>query len=92
MACWGANDAAQLGNGASVDSDPHPTPQDAAGLTNVVAIELRFQTGFAIDGSAHVWAWGLDDVAQLGHAPGDGDATCRDGPCREAASRLAGLP
>jgi alpha-tubulin suppressor-like RCC1 family protein len=149
VACWGANDAAQLANGASVDTDPHPTPQVAVGLVNVAALEVRYKFGFAIDGASRVhawglasngalgtpaasiacadgacvptpalvpalegavqisssraggvalkndgsvWTWGINDLAQLGHAPGDGDATCKDGPCRELPSRLVGLP
>ena len=149
VACWGGNEAAQLGNGSSVDTDPHPSPQAAFGLANVASLELRYKFGFAIDGASRVrawglasngalgtpaasiacaagtcvpmptlvpalegavqiastraggvalkndgsvWTWGINDLGQLGHAPGDGDATCRDGPCRELPSRLVGLP
>ena len=151
MACWGGNESTQLGNGTSVDNTPHPDPTILSGLTNVVAIEERFLTGFAIDGTANVyawgwssngatgtgnddtavacgigmctpkprlvpalegtvqlastraggiarkrdgtiWVWGINDLGQLGHAPRDGDATCRDGPCRTTPAPLAGLP
>ncbi len=148
VACWGANDSAQLGNGASVDSNAHAIGA-VVGLSNIITIEQHYQTGFAIDGNARVWAWGLssngalgtpatsiacangtcvptatvvpalegsvqiastraggialkkdgsvwtwgiNELGQLGHAPGDGDASCRDGPCRESPSVMRGLP
>jgi alpha-tubulin suppressor-like RCC1 family protein len=147
--CFGGNDSGQLGNGASVDTQPHATPQAVSGLANVVAVAARFATLFAIDGDAHAWAWGLasngalgvaatgiacnsgscvpaptrvpaldgalaiaparfggvalkndgsvvawgiNDLGQLGHMPGDGDTACETGPCRQTPVAIDGLP
>ena len=79
VTCWGANDSAQLGNGASVDPDAHPMPAAVSGLANIVSIEQRFNTGFAIDGAAHVWSWGQSTNGALGVATAS--IACAAGTC-----------
>jgi alpha-tubulin suppressor-like RCC1 family protein len=90
VACWGANDTAQLGNGASVDNDSHVPPVDVAGLADVVAIEARFETAFAIDGRARVWSWGLSTSGASGDGAAGGIA-CAKGTCEPRARVIPAL-
>ena len=84
VACWGANDTAQLGNGASVDTASHPLADDVPGLVDIVAIEGRFETMFAIDGHARVWSWGLSTNGASGDGAPSGIA-CAKGLCEPKA-------
>jgi alpha-tubulin suppressor-like RCC1 family protein len=90
IVCWGANDNAQLGNGTSVDNVPHPDGSPVAGPTSTAFHELRFGTGFAIDGTAKVWAWGLNVNGATGDGAGDGIA-CASGICQPKASIVPAL-
>ncbi len=87
--CWGGNDAAQLGDGETVDSASHPVPQSVVGVSNVVALELRFQTAFAIDGAAHVTAWGFASDGALGTSAAL--VACTPGLCEPLAVRVPAL-
>jgi alpha-tubulin suppressor-like RCC1 family protein len=87
--CWGGNDAALLGNGESVDPASHPQAQQVVGLANVVALEVRFQSGFAIDGDAHVWGWGYSSDGALGLTTSS--VTCSPGYCVPLAVRVPAL-
>jgi alpha-tubulin suppressor-like RCC1 family protein len=89
VSCVGGNDSGQLGNGSSVDAQPHPTPQTVVGLTNVVAIAARFATVYAIDGAGHVWAWGLAINGALGVAASG--VACNAGTCVPSPTRVPAL-
>jgi alpha-tubulin suppressor-like RCC1 family protein len=94
VSCWGGNDAAQLGNGESVDNASHPVPQAVVGVSNVVAIELRYETAFVIDGAAHVFAWGYASDGALGVATPTVACTVQSGTtsfCVPLAVRVPGL-
>jgi alpha-tubulin suppressor-like RCC1 family protein len=84
VACWGANDTAQLGDGESVDTGSHPVPAAVPGLVDIVAVEGRFETMFAIDGHAHVWSWGLSANGASGDGAPSGIA-CAKGLCEPKA-------
>ena len=71
---WGANDAAQLGNGEVSSNVEHLlgslTAHNAAsqviGLTEVVAISSKGINGYALKSDGMVWAWGSNNYGQLG--------------------------
>jgi alpha-tubulin suppressor-like RCC1 family protein len=64
---YGANGSGQLGNG---DTTNQSTAVQVTGLTGIVAIAAGNQTSYALqtDGgsSGIVWAWGRNDLGQLG--------------------------
>jgi alpha-tubulin suppressor-like RCC1 family protein len=62
---WGANTYGQLGDGSLL---PRSTPVKVVGLTNVVAIAApnRGYFAIAIGGDRKVYAWGRNDLTQLG--------------------------
>lgn len=62
---WGDNTHGQLGDGSTL---PRSTPVKVLGLSNVVAIAAP-KTGYfalAIGGDRRVYAWGRNDLTQLG--------------------------
>ncbi|EFC79732.1 regulator of chromosome condensation RCC1 [Parafrankia sp. EUN1f] len=66
---WGLNNVGQLGNGTT-----SPTPSysavpvtDLTGLDDVRAVAGGYTVGFALNSDGTVWAWGLNDVGQLGN-------------------------
>ena len=64
--CWGRNDDAQLGNGASeTDWWPAPVPHRLEGTWTSVAAGQTASAGTQSDGTA--WAWGEGAYGQLGH-------------------------
>ncbi len=69
VACWGRNEAGQLGNGAA-DPDAGsmpatPAPTVVAGLDGVSAIAAGERHACAVR-SGVVWCWGSNDSGQLG--------------------------
>jgi alpha-tubulin suppressor-like RCC1 family protein len=68
---WGANNFAQLGDGARVSAvialPDRPTPRPVVGLTNVVAIAGGGNHSLALRSDNTVWAWGLNGHGQLGN-------------------------
>ena len=65
-ACWGANDAGQLGVAASELPQTTPVP----GLRGVVRISAGAAHTCAVRDDGTVWCWGSNTSGQLG----DGDA------------------
>jgi hypothetical protein len=65
VACWGANDEGELGDGTLLD---HATPSRVDGLENVVEIAVGARHGCAriTDGSVRCWGRGAE--GQLGSA------------------------
>jgi len=66
---WGSNFYGQLGNGTSGGKDISTTPVQISKLTNIniVAIAAGPVTGYALDSSGHVWAWGDGIYGELGN-------------------------
>jgi len=58
----------QLGNGTftTTGNQGIPTPAQITGLTNVIAISAAGDTSLALKSDGTVWAWGDNDVGQLG--------------------------
>ena len=61
---WGSNQFGQLGNGHS--GGHAATPQQVPGLTNVYAVEAGDNFCLVAKTDGTVWAWGRNDVGQLG--------------------------
>ena len=68
VACWGLNDAAQLGRGGGTSPPFDSNPQQIAGSTRYSAVSggFRFTCGIRNDGSGVTDCWGLNDFGQLG--------------------------
>jgi alpha-tubulin suppressor-like RCC1 family protein len=72
---WGANSYGQLGRGGA-DWDDHSTPQPITGLAGIEHIVASGSGySFAIDGEDVVYAWGLNDIGQLGLGYASTDST-----------------
>src|SRR5579871_5005708 len=71
MWAWGENNHGQIGNGSTTPSF-YPTPvSSSTGLSTILHIavggsEVQGGHSLAIDSNNHVWAWGNNDVGQLG--------------------------
>lgn len=63
--CWGANDFAQLGQGAQ-DADPHPTPVTIAGLKDVYWLIGGANHMCAISWNNSMSCWGSNADGQAG--------------------------
>ena len=63
--CWGANDAGQLGIGAS-DNNPHPTPARTTGGHNFVALSVGDSHSCALTASLTAYCWGEGQGGRLG--------------------------
>jgi alpha-tubulin suppressor-like RCC1 family protein len=72
---WGDNNSGQLGNGTA-DTSPHPTPNQASGLSSIIAIEAGEHHVVALKSDGTVWTWGNNGLGQLG----DGTTTNRYHP------------
>lgn len=80
VVAWGSNADGKLGTGTS--GGLFPTPQTVAGLTSVTAIAAGLDHALALRSDGSVWAWGQNDVCQLGQ----NDTTSRD-----TATQVPGL-
>ena len=89
---WGANDVGQLGAATTetcLGSPCSQAPIAVATLSNVVAIAASYQHALALRGDGTVWAWGLDDVGQLGATA---TSTCGGYACAPSPVQVPGLP
>lgn len=64
VVAWGSNADGKLGIGTI--GGVFATPQAVTGLTNVTAIAAGLDHALALRGDGTVWAWGQNDVCQLG--------------------------
>ena len=64
---WGSNFYGQFGNGTSGGKDISTTPVQISKLTNIVAVAAGSVTGYALDSSGHVWAWGDGNSGEFGN-------------------------
>jgi len=62
---WGGNAAGQLGRGTT--SDHEVTPAPVSGLAGVTKISAGCGFSLALRSDGTVWAWGYDNVGQLGN-------------------------
>ncbi|MGB2694126.1 MAG: flexitail domain-containing putative surface protein [Dehalococcoidia bacterium] len=81
--CWGLNDTSQLGvvSGGTCGTIPpqvpcSTTPQDVAGLSNVVAVTAGDSHTCALDDAGGVKCWGDNSLGQLGDGQTCGTNTC----------------
>ncbi|MCL2787924.1 MAG: Ig-like domain-containing protein [Micrococcales bacterium] len=83
---WGLNDEGQLGNGTRADSSRPVQVQAATGTLPVfTTIAAGRETGYALDASGGVWAWGYNSQGQLGNGT-RGNATNSTRPVRVQAA------
>ena len=80
VVAWGSNADGKLGIGTV--GGLFPTPQVVAGLSNVTAIAAGLDHALALRGDGTVWAWGQNDVCQLGQ---------NDTTSRGSATQVPGL-
>lgn len=72
VACWGANDRGQLGDGSN---EMRTTPTPVVGLSDVVDIALGDRHTCALRATGEVLCWGGNDSAQIGDGTLDARAT-----------------
>jgi alpha-tubulin suppressor-like RCC1 family protein len=65
---WGSNGSGQLGDGTLGN---HLTPEQVTGIgaPSIMGISVGEKFAVALGSDGTVWAWGADDVGQLGNAP-----------------------
>ena len=80
--CWGRNDHGELGEGGTVEEwrTAVAMRDEAATITDAVAISAGFHHTCAVRSGERVWCTGLNDTAQLGRYPGEPFECTRDLP------------
>lgn len=68
VACWGANEAGQLGTG---DTTPSTTPAAVASIDSAVAVTAGWSHSCALLRSGQVWCWGINSSGELGNPETD---------------------
>ena len=64
---WGSNPYGELGNGTTSSARAsNPTPVPVPGLTGVIQVATGTDYSLALKSNGTVWAWGRNDVGQLG--------------------------
>ena len=81
---WGLNTYGQLGNGTTSGSDPNPTPVQAIGVTDAVAVSAGGHA-LGLKGDGKLLSWGLNSYGQLG------DGTQTDKSIPEEVPGLSGV-
>ncbi|MGO9207967.1 MAG: RCC1 domain-containing protein [Candidatus Limnocylindrales bacterium] len=76
---WGDDSFGQLGTGSG--QGVSTTPQELAGLTDVVAIAAGTSDGYALLHDGTVWTWGDNSLGQLGGAECGSTPASRHGTC-----------
>lgn len=70
---WGNDEFGQLGNGVTVNSNTTAPVAVSAGAipagTTITQIAASYYTGYALSSTGHVYAWGDNNVGQLGDGP-----------------------
>ncbi len=97
---WGANLNGSLGLGTltvgttCTNFDCKQAPATNASLAGAKHVSLRYESGLALMPNGDVLGWGINDYAQLGHAPNtNGDVTCgASSHCLLAPTALASTP
>jgi hypothetical protein len=84
VSAWGAGTHGSLGDN---DSTPAPasTPVQVSGLTDVKRVAAQACGGYALKTDGTVWAWGQDNIGQLG------DGGTSDSPVPVQVSGLTGV-
>jgi alpha-tubulin suppressor-like RCC1 family protein len=72
VACFGANDRGQLGDGTTTG---HAAPAAVALGSPAVAVSAGGAHSCAIDAGGQLWCWGANDRGQLGMGPGPDQPT-----------------
>lgn len=84
---WGANDAGQLGNGASGPGTDGSTPVDVIGLSNVRSVSGGTYHSLAVLKSGKVRSWGYNYYGELGNGTsGDGTDTNTPGAVKNLSN------
>ncbi len=65
VSCWGRGNGGQLGNGKTIVAVP--TPQEIAGLTDVVQLALATEHSCALKKDGRVYCWGSNGSGELGN-------------------------
>lgn len=75
VACWGWNEAGQIGNGSGGFSRDVDTPRPVVGRLGAVSLAVSSQHVCMVDDVGTVWCWGDNTFGQLGIGSELGSAT-----------------
>ena len=93
---WGWNQYGQLGNSTnSGQTSPNPTPMQvdypySAGAVEAIQVSAGDEHSLAVDSKGNVWAWGLNQVGQLGNSTNTGSTTANPVPSQVQYPKSAG--
>lgn len=87
--CWGSNNFAQLGGGASAALESHFYPMLVPGDVTFMAISAGGLHTCALDASGAGYCWGANQYGQLGIDSDLGPEKCRSTPCAASATLVS---